>query len=278
MKDNQLQIPTLASIPVATIFFPLPYRESGKEVVKEVSNAKMIYSSRAGVPYGKTGRSVMSLLSTYALIQDSRKVELGHVSEVFRKLGLDVTGGKTGSVGRVSEQFNRIFNLDMIVEAKKQDKDFHGLIAKRLVVAEEIELFWSEKDKEGIIPLFKNTFTLTQTFFEYLKKHVVEVNLETYLKFQSPRDQDWYAWIVRKMWGVNKSDRVNLISWENLYEQFGPIDRRKKPEFRKDMQEFLLGIVSTVYPELRVRITEEGVQLTPSPLHIPEDKKGYVQE
>jgi len=267
--------PEFLSVPVVMTFFPLPYQDKGNLFVRGYPNAKMIYSSHTGVPYGKSGRTVMTLLVTDALLQDSRAVNLGHVTELFRRINQPVTGGKTGTVTRISDQFNRVFGLDMIVEATCSDKDWHGIRAKKLVVAEEMELFWSAKDKESLPSLFTNRFTLTEAFFTYIKSHVTEVNLEAYLNMQSPRDQDWYAWIVRRMWGINQADKQTMIPWENLFEQFGPIERRKKPEFKNDFKEFLVNI-SPLYPELKARLSDDGLTLIPSPLHIPEEKKGFV--
>jgi len=266
-----------AMVPVIFSHFPLPYKDPGTRFVRAYPEGEMTLKSDNGVPYGKAGRSLVSMITTQALVQDSRVVELGHVAEAFRRMGTSVTGGKTGSVLRIGEQFNRFFSTMISLSLRAEKEGFSVFRGKNMILAEEMELYWSARDKDILAPgLFQNTLTLSQPYFDYIKSNSTPVDLLTYHAFQSPKDQDWYAWLSRRVFGVAKGGAERLVPWDDLYIQFGPVDRRKKPEFRKDFTDFMVMIL-VKHPDLRIRISDEGVIIAPSPLIIPEEKVGFVQ-
>ena len=268
---------TIAMVPIVFSHFPLPYKDPGSKYVRSYPEGEMTLISPNGVPYGKAGRSLVSMITTQALIQDARQVELGHVAEAFRRMGTVVTGGKTGSVLRIGDQFNRFFSTMLSLSMRADREGFKGFRGKNMILAEEMELYWSARDKDVLAPgLFQNTVTLSQPYFDYIKANSTPVDLLTYHAFQSPKDQDWYAWLSRRVFAIAKAGQEKLIPWDDLYIQFGPVDRRKKPEFRHDFTEFMLKIL-VKHPDLKIKIRDEGVIIAPSPLIIPEEKIGFVQ-
>ena len=268
---------TIAMVPIVFSHFPLPYKDPGSKYVRSYPEGEMTLISPNGVPYGKAGRSLVSMITTQALIQDARQVELGHVAEAFRRMGTVVTGGKTGSVLRIGDQFNRFFSTMLSLSMRADREGFKGFRGKNMILAEEMELYWSARDKDVLAPgLFQNTVTLSQPYFDYIKANSTPVDLLTYHAFQSPKDQDWYAWLSRRVFAIAKTGQEKLIPWDDMYIQFGPVDRRKKPEFRHDFTEFMLKIL-VKHPDLKIKIRDEGVIIAPSPLIIPEEKIGFVQ-
>ncbi|NNM55141.1 MAG: hypothetical protein HKM05_10540 [Spirochaetales bacterium] len=220
---------------------------------------------------------MVSMITTQAMVQDSKRVELGHVTEAFRRMGTAVTGGRTGSVLRIGEQFNRFFSTMISIAMRVEKEGFQGFRGKNMILAEEMELYWSARDKDVLAPgLFQNTITLSQPYFDYIRTNSTPVDLITYHSFQSPRDQDWYAWLSRRVYGVSKAGYATLVKWDDLYMQFGPVLRNNRPKFRKDFKDFML-LLLTKHPDLRVKLQEEGVSIAPSTLIIPEEKKGFVQ-
>lgn len=266
-----------AMVPIIFSHFPLPYKDPGTKYVRSYPEGEMTLVSPNGVPFGKAGRSLVSMITTQAMVQNARQVELGHVTEAFRRMGTSVTGGKTGSVLRIGDQFNRFFSTMLSLSMRVEREGFQGFRGKNMILAEEMELYWSAKDKDILAPgLFQNTVTLSQPYFDYIRANSTPVDLLTYHSFQSPRDQDWYAWLARRVYGVTKAGHEKLVAWDDLYLQFGPVLRNHRPRFRKDFGDFML-VLLTKHPDLKIKIRDEGVIITPSSLMIPEEKKGFVQ-
>ncbi|WP_433975666.1 replication protein RepA [Tunturiibacter lichenicola] len=85
-----------------------------------------------GIPYGAKPRLLMIHLCTAAKLQKSPEIEIAHSMSAFMlDLGLAVTGGKTGSIGRFKEQLNRLAATRM--QLLFQDDDKVSMVnAKRL--------------------------------------------------------------------------------------------------------------------------------------------------
>lgn len=269
--------PQVALVPVVFTHFPLPYRDPGMKYVQQYPEGEMTILSSNGVPFGKAGRSLISMVTTQALLQNSRVVELGHVSEAFRKMNLVVSGGKEGTVTRVREQFDRFYGTMISLNLRVKRDGFEGFRGKNMILVEETELYWSSRDKDIMAPgLFQNTATLSEPYFNYIKTNSTPVDLLTYHSFISPRDQDWYAWLSRKIFAVVRTGKESIVPWESLYLQFGPILRNNQARFRRDFVEFM-KVILIKHPDVHVKVREEGVLIEPSPLLIPEESKGFVQ-
>ena len=269
--------PQVAVVPLVFTHFPLPYKNPGTRYERVYPEGTMVLNSANGVPYGKAGRSLMSLVTTQAILQGSREVELGHVTEAFRRMGQAVTGGTSGSVARISDQFQRLYSLIIGLELRVNRDGFEAFRGKQMLVAEGMELYWSAKDKDLLTPgLFQNKVLLSNTFFDYVKENSVPVDLLTYHGFQSAVDQDFYAWLSRKLYAAKKTDKESFVPWSALYLQFGPVLQNNQSRFRKDFQDLVLSIL-TRHPEIRVKTSAEGVTIVPSTLIIEEDRKGFVQ-
>ena len=76
-----------------------------------------------GIPYGAKSRLLMIHLCTAAKLQRSPEVETSHsMSAYMQDLGMAVTGGKTGSIGRFKEQLNRLAAPRMQLLFQDDDK------------------------------------------------------------------------------------------------------------------------------------------------------------
>jgi hypothetical protein len=80
---------------------------------------------------------------------------------------------------------------------------------------------------------------------------------------KSPMDLDVYAWLVHRLFHLNKP---SMVSWSQLSDQFG--HSYSLP--RKFRQFFLdsLKRVAVVYPEAKLKVSESGVLLLPSRQHL----------
>lgn len=237
----------------------------------------MFLRSPYGVPFGKAGRSLVMMIATQALLQGHRDVSLGHVSEAFRKMNLAIHGGRKGSVERVKEQFKRFYGTVLSLEMKVSRPGFEGFRGKQMVLAEEMELYWTAKEKDIMAPgLFENRVKLSEPYFRYINEHCTPVDILVYNAFEAPRDQDFYAWLALKVYAAHESGKPSLVPWESMYLQFGPILRNNQARFRKDFEDFMLRVLRH-HPDLKVELLVEGVKIKPSPLVIARDRIGYAQ-
>src|SRR5208283_3911103 len=67
-------------IPSVFVFFPLPYRDPKMEQFsKTIRDHRITLMSRIGCPYGKIGRSVLSLITTQVVQKQTAHIELGSI-------------------------------------------------------------------------------------------------------------------------------------------------------------------------------------------------------
>lgn len=275
MIDEEKQI---GYIPSLFVFCPLPYRNSGNSFIREYNGVKYkLYTAERGVPYGKIGRSVMSLITTQAILQQGQRIELGCISETARKLGIaNTTGGKFGNIGRIANTFRQFGELVIANETLIKRGEVEGFKqGKKLVVTDEMELYWNIKKTDETLPsLFQNYMNLTTDFYNFIRSNAVPVDIVAYTKMQSPRAQDVYGWVVRRLYGMR--EKVTL-PWSSLYGQFADnLDPRKRPDFRKDFVEALL-LAKAIYPEAKIEKDDlKGITLSPSQLHINPKNIGFI--
>lgn len=256
---------------------PLPYRKSINEINKSYKNHIVNFYSQIGIPYGKAGRQVLSLVTTETIknkSNDSRIIELGRVCDTFKKLNLSITGGKQGSISRVIKQFHRISNLHVdytYIEENKIKKIFET----HFVFARKLELYWNNKKRYVACPtLFENYLELSQDCYSYLVKHSFPIDLQAYHRMPGfGLLQDIYTWLVRRLF--NLKTKVT-ISWNPLYEQFGPIENIEKHHFRTKFRKYLYMIKTEYYKDMNIEVDKTGITLLPSTLHIEKANRGYL--
>lgn len=277
MVIPMVESPLIGYVPAIFVVCPLPYRNQGDTYTRSYGKVEVKMYSAKGIPYGKMGRCVMSLITTQAILQQSPHIELGGITDTFAKMDIQLTGGKTGSIKRVTESFEQFARLFLTNTVDIRDSPMNGYMTSNLRIAEKIELYWNGKDKDlsSQKGLFSNILDLSPEYYEVMKKSAVPIDIVQYNAIQSPRTQDIYAWVVRRMFGL--SEKVT-VPWEPLYGQFADkkLDPRKYPDFRDDMEQSLL-LVKEIYPESKVVMdVRNGITLAPSPSHIKPEKKGFV--
>jgi len=261
-------------LPVAFTICPLPYKNSGKEYIRAYQKYKMILSSSRGVPYGKAGRSVLSLITTQVILQKHGRIDLGSITDTAQKLGIAVTGGKTGSIKRITDTFHQFGSLMITNETDTSVGTVGGVKLGNLLFSKELSLYWNKKKTDEKLPsLFENYMVLTPETVEIIRKHSFPIDILKYNSIQSPRGQDIYGWVVRRLYGIKGKE---FISWNCLYGQFtDSIDSRKKAQFRKEFIEHML-LVKEIFPEARLQAEDKGITLSPSQSHIAPKNQGYL--
>lgn len=274
LDQNELSFPepvfSTGFLPAVFVYFPLPYRDPGDRFSKTVRGYRIDLSSRIGCPYGKIGRSVLTLITTDTVKSKNPRIDLGSLRATVLKMGFTYDG-QYGN--QTKEQFHRFANTHVDLDREIQAPGIKGIDELHFSFADTLSLRWSTDEQHPHLPLAlqKNFLELSLQCYEYVLSHAVPILLEPYFSIQSPREQDVYAWIVRRLWNLKNEYSVK---WDLLYEQFGPVSRQNKPLFRTELRRYLFHIRTEIYKEARVEATDEGLILRPSPpLVEPGDKR-----
>jgi hypothetical protein len=278
----------------ALVSASMPYKDP-KTKVFERRNGDLTLTmlSPKGVPYGKYPRLLLSWLVTEAVTTRSPVVTLGDTLADFLKsaVGVEATGGKTGTATRVSEQMERLFTSMVSVERRDQDADGRSfsfenitLVQRGRMDAEDrrrfdsigaIELesneLWRTKDV-SVQGTWNSLVELTPQFFRECLETPVPLDLRAYRTLSpAPMAMDIYAWCSYRASYLKRPTRP--IPWAALQAQFGsgfPFTEQGARDFKKAFKRNL-DVVRLVYPELKVdeSSNSSGLILLPSRPHIP---------
>lgn len=212
-----------------------------------------------GVPYGTRARLIMFYLNTYG--RRSPVVPLGKsMSAWMRRLGLQVTGGKTGTIQAVKEQALRLGRARFSLTFENYEEGKTGI--EDTQIADKLAL-WVTDDKAQWV----EEIELTQKFHTHLREHAVPLSDHaiSYLS-RSNLKLDVYAWAAWKLPKLRKSVKLN---WHQIAQIFAadltPTEAWKISERMRDA----LQDVYTVYRDMRVDVDRFGLILHPSNPPIP---------
>lgn len=240
----------------------------------------------SGLPYGPKARLILMYMQTYAYRHRTRRVVLGDsMSEWFRRLGLQVTGGGKGTINAVQEQAQRIARCAFTFIEESANGKASRVRDQNLV--QGLELFAQDDDDDDAgpqqIPLFDGDapppkrrrkfnwvreIELTAEFYEHLLDNKVLLREDAIGRLKgSSWALDAYTWLAYRLRSVDKPTKLR---WSLLQEQFGggPISN---PRMFRPMLTSALKDALAVYPEADVSIDEEGVTLRPSPPPVTTD-------
>lgn len=265
----------LTYIPSLLVQNPLPLKDpKGNSFIRKTGGQSLELLSSAGIPFGHQGRMTLALAVTDAIRNKTPKVDLGTVSGWLQRLDLSATGGKTGSIFQVRNQFHRLASL-FLTWSKKTE--VNGAIRHQQVnmaVSNELQIWWTKNEHDANMPaLFENYLLFSRDFFDYVSKHSVPADLAIYSQFQAPLAQDIYAWLA---WKLNHLEKPLELSWESLEPQFADKKWSRPRDFRKSWVESATEVIATGYPGAQVRGTESGILLLPSPKAIKPKEPGFL--
>lgn len=206
-----------------------------------------------GIPYGAKPRLLMIHLCTAAKLQKSPEVEIAHSMSAFMQdLGLAVTGGKTGSIGRFKEQLNRLAATRMQLLFQDDDK------VSMVNAASPISRYdvWFPKSPDQRI-LWPTTVTLGREFYDSLMgENALPLDARAIRALQqSAMALDVYTWLAHRLCRIPQN-KPAPISWMALQTQFGP-EYGDRYKFRQDFKE-TLGKVLAVYRGANVDLPHGG--------------------
>jgi Plasmid encoded RepA protein len=261
--DEARQSKNLGFMTRALVQATLPHsKHSDSEFTRRNGLFKLTILSpkETGLPYGSIPRLLIAWISTEVVRTKERQIILGDsLSSFMKKLDIDSTGGKWGSITRLRDQMKRLFSSSI--------KCFYDCpdtwAVKAIEIIEDANLWWYPKQPEQVT-LFESTLTLSEKFFKEVIENPVPIDMRALKALsKSPLSLDIYCWLTYRM---SYLERQTCIPWGALEIQFGSNykhTRQFKAAFLKQLRSVLV-----VYPKCRVASSEAGLILKPSPTHV----------
>jgi len=250
----------------------MPYREPhSREYIRTNGRASMVLQAgylldpetrkpvAQGLPYGAKPRLLMAHLCTEAVRRQSPTVPIGDSMSAFmRELGLKVTGGKKGSVGRFKSQLNRLAASRMQLLFDRGDR---ATTLNPAPVISQYDVWFPGDSRQRV--LWPSEITLSGGFYDSLLERALPLDPRAVRGLQhSARGLDIYFWLVHRLPRVKQANGAK-VSWAALHNQFGP-DVTDNKTFRRAFKAALRQALA-VYPTARVEAEDGGLRLFSSP-------------
>lgn len=279
----------LAFLPKAMVQSALPYRRA----VDENGNPKTIFHRRTpnldftiathrpdiGIPCGPIPRILIALLTDVAKRYKTRYIDLGEsISALLTQCGMQVTGGRNGSITRLRTQLDALRYSSILIDWKKKiishNNELLGTLQRdALFPIIDEAVIWESKSNTALIPPSKYYLKLSEYFYNEIVTSSVPIDLRALFALQrSPLAMDLYCFFTYR---VSYLTRPLNLSWEMLQSQFG-VDYIRTADFRRRL-EVALKKVLTVYPTLRVDVGQNGIIVHPSPTHVGRGRSGPMR-
>ena len=176
------------------------------------------------------------------------------------RLGLTVSGGRNGPIGRLRDQMRRLFGATIaFTQDGQRDGEWHDAGFR---VARETHLWWDPQPPEQA-PEWRSTVTLSQGFFEAITERPVPIDLRALRALRSPLALDLYLWLTYRNSYLRRPTRV---PWALLALQLGA-EYRDQRDFKRKVLRSLRRVL-VVYPAARVQQVRGGLRLRPAPCHV----------
>lgn len=254
-------------------YYPLPRTNSGSKYIRQSGNVTVSYVSPHTLPFGKWGDISAMLISTKAkmLCEGERDIEFESLYKELQKFGFDRSSGY-----QERRFFNALEAWTTVMVTVETVENLKKSI-ENIPISIEAELYYGENKRDGKTLLPKKSFiTLAEPGFRFFTEKAIPVKAEDIIRLQSVMDIRAYVWLVRKLYSIKHTPV--LISWDILYQQFGPVPRQLKPRFRERFKNTLTYIQNQLYPGSHFFTDDEkGIVFIPSDPHIkPKSGEGIL--
>jgi len=240
----------------------MPHRDPHTSVFERSNGPfRLAIMAPDGVPYGRYPRLLLCWVTTEAVRTQDRMLQLGgSLSGFMGELGLQVTGGRWGTIDRLRQQVQRLFSST--ISATRADEEHGEWQEGGFRIATKTNLWWDPGSPDQLA-LFGSRVILTPDFFEAITRRPVPIDLRALKVLRSPLGLDIYTWLT---WRMSYLRKPVEIPWEALALQFGS-DYHRLRDFRARFLRQLHSVI-TLYPDARVAEGESGLVLKPSPTHV----------
>ena len=206
---------------------------------------------------------ILIYLTTQAVCTKSPEIDLGRTpNDLARRLGLTPISGLRGTARRLDDQLQRLVSTRF---QWQYSKDFRTLESGRgLITSSDPTLELLKACFQWRKPTWNAELVLSRQFFQEITRSAVPVDLRAIELLKNSRLAiDIYIWLTHRMSYLR---RPCLIPWKALEDQFGAAYSRSR-DFRRSFCTRLREVVC-VCPAVRLRLTDAGLLLYPSPPHV----------
>jgi hypothetical protein len=215
-----------------------------------------------GLPYGVPARLLTIYCASEAVRQQSPEIYLGRsVHEFLRLLDVPITRGERGSLRTYANQLLRLIHCAVSIDENIRDASRRsGLHIRQTLFVQEAKLWWDEAEGIGQ----GSSLILSPVLYDSIIERSAPLSTNAIRQLRkSPMDLDVYAWLVHRLFSLSKP---SSMSWAQLSAQFGHSYGEIR-YFRRFFGESLQRVLK-VYPEAKLKSTENGVLLLPSRPHV----------
>ena len=217
----------------------------------------------AGLPYGVPARLLTIYCTSEAVRTHSPEIYLGDsVHDFLRRLDVPITRGARGSLSVYANQLLRLIRSTLTIDENiKGGAGRSGLHIRQALFVEEAQLWWDTPT--GRVGNGSSLVLSSVLFHSILERSAPLATSAIKQLRKSPMDLDVYAWLVHRLFHLNKP---SMVSWSQLSDQFGhnyELPRKFRHFFLDSLKRVLL-----VYPEAKLKVSVAGVLLLPSRPHL----------
>jgi Plasmid encoded RepA protein len=215
-----------------------------------------------GLPYGVPARLLTIYCASEAIRTRSPEIYLGDsVNDFLRRLDVPITRGARGSQRIYANQLLRLIHCAVSIDEDIRDANGRtGLHIRQALFAEEARLWWDEQHGVGQ----GSSLVLSSVLFDSILERSAPLSTNAIRQLRkSPMDLDVYAWLVHRLYNLWKP---SWLSWSQLSGQFGHSYKELR-YFRRFFSDSLTRVLK-VYPQAKIKLTEQGALLMPSTPHV----------
>ena len=133
-------------------FFPLPRKNVGKEMTKEVQGRTCMYLGFYGIPYTTIDRRMLEIITTKKVQSKSRIIQFGSVTDTLRESGMGRSGGERGYIKPMKDSLLRISGLNILLTENVKTERFEGITGKNFHIADEFKILWANGRTDLVVP------------------------------------------------------------------------------------------------------------------------------
>ena len=218
--------------------------------------------AQTGLPYGVPARLLTIYCASEAVRQQSPEIYLGRsVHEFLRLLDVPITRGERGSLRTYANQLLRLIHCAISIDENIRDASGRaGLHIRQALFVQEARLWWDEAEGIGQ----GSSMVLSPVLYDSIIERSAPLSTKAIRQLRkSPMDLDVYAWLVHRLFTLS---RPSSMSWAQLSGQFGHSYGAIR-YFRRFFGESVQRVLK-VYPEARLKWTDNGILLLPSRPHV----------
>jgi hypothetical protein len=222
-----------------------------------IESGRLEDQSMVGIPYGSMARLILIYLSTEAVRNNTRTVELGRTLNAFMQRMEISRGGQSRVMIRDQSRRLSLCRLTFFSRQAKQTLISSGSFIRNTAISND------EADNAGAA--WQDTVELDETFYNSLKEHPLPLR-EAAIKQLSGQSLglDLYMFLAYRLHHIQ---RATPVSWGALHAQFGAAVRERYV-FKREIQQ-PLALALAAYPEARVDIERDGIIMHPSDSPVP---------